>query len=88
MSEDDYVFTQHLGIETRRVKIPEDSIKCPDCDGSSRTRFRYSEPSPMNNPIASDFMSCILCMGKGFVEISYLEKYHPDRLPKKKKVSE
>lgn len=56
------------------IKIPEGSVKCPDCNGSGKTRWRFSEPSPLNNPSQSDYFMCALCMGKGYEKITTLEK--------------
>jgi len=75
----DHVYLEVYSISVKKVKIPEGSIKCPDCKGSGRIRYKYSEPS---HSCADDFMPCILCQGKGYVELSYLAKFHPEKLPK------
>ena len=51
-----------------RVKIPEGHVKCPDCKGRGRIRWRYSEPSPFNDPSVSDYYDCPRCLGLGHLE--------------------
>jgi hypothetical protein len=69
--EDGYVWREVPML--KRIKIPEGSIKCPDCDGEGKIRFRWSEPSFGSGN--SDFLSCITCGGKGFEKKEFLEKW-------------
>lgn len=55
-------------------RIPDGCAKCPSCNGSGKIRWRYSEPSPLNNPSQSDYWTCSLCLGKGYEKITTLEK--------------
>lgn len=72
-----HVYREKWGVTIEKVKIPEGSVKCPDCHGSGKVRYRYSEPGPFNNP-GNDWINCFLCMGKGFIELDYLKEMHPE----------
>lgn len=47
--------------DLRPFKIPEDSIKCPDCKGSGKIIKLYRDPGP------NEYMRCFTCDGKGFI---------------------
>lgn len=47
-----------------------ENIECPDCNGSGRTRWRWSNPSFLNNPSVTDYRPCFTCLGKGHVQSS------------------
>lgn len=64
--EDDYVWCKATIM--KKIKIPMDCVKCPDCKGSGEVRRIYG-PAWMKN----QFDDCLLCGGRGYVEKSYLE---------------
>lgn len=59
---------ERTGIIFEQAKIPEGHIRCPQCKGSGRIRWRWSEPFGGNNPGVSDFSPCLYCMGKGHLD--------------------
>jgi len=59
-------------VKRRKTVVVEEEMPkgykvCPKCDGNGRFRFRWSEPSSMNNPYYSDFHDCFECGGLGYV---------------------
>lgn len=65
MSDDRHVSRKiiHYILE----EIPENYIKCPDCEGEGEILFSYNDPGP------NTYYTCILCQGLGYVEKAYLE---------------
>jgi DnaJ-class molecular chaperone len=41
--------------------IPENYMKCPECDGKGKVIKIYRDPGP------NEYMTCFRCMGKGYV---------------------
>jgi DnaJ-class molecular chaperone len=70
-----------MSVIRRKVRIvydeertPEGHVRCPNCHGTGRYRFRWSEPSFHNNPSVSDYRNCSRCMGMGYIPITELRE--------------
>lgn len=51
------------------IKIPEGSIKCPDCKGTGEILFMYCDPGP------NKYWQCITCLGEGYLKKEDLESW-------------
>lgn len=58
ISEDGYILKEFVVL--RPIKIPEDSARCPSCEGSGKILVVYCDPGP------NKYCSCITCLGKGY----------------------
>ena len=65
MNEDRYVSRKVTGYV--QEKIPDDCVKCPNCNGEGEILFSYNDPGP------NTYGDCVLCQGLGYVEKAYLE---------------
>ena len=76
------------GMIFETVKIPDNCVICPECEGQGMKRWRYSEPSFTNNPAVTDYMPCIYCDGQGYLEKELNERmqklYHSSETTVKK----
>jgi len=68
------VLRRKVRISYEEERIPEGNVRCPSCKGTGRYRFRWSEPSGLNDPSVSDYRRCFRCMGMGYIPISELKK--------------
>lgn len=60
------VSLRFFGVVFAKVKIPEGSVKCPDCKGSGERRFQYSGGCGGQMSMG-DYACCPSCDGRGFV---------------------
>jgi len=68
MSEEEgYVWRKKSTLE--KVKVPDGNVKCPTCKGSGEIRVRWGQPWDRGQ-----FMDCLTCEGKGFLEKKFLDE--------------
>jgi len=60
IDEDGFVLREVVSVQ--RVKIPEGNIRCPRCQGTGKDVRIYRDPGP------NEYMTCLKCMGQGYVK--------------------
>lgn len=59
IDEDGYILREVWGV--KRVKIPNGCIKCSECQGTGKVIKIFRDPGP------NELMTCLTCMGIGYV---------------------
>ena len=59
IDEDGYILREVWGV--KRIKIPNGCIKCSECQGTGKVIKIFRDPGP------NEFMTCLTCMGIGYV---------------------